>query len=808
MRLGAGARVVVLALLVTVSLAGAGRPALGAGRHAAFAASAVSNCPNVLFLGARGSGEDGPGTPGWKPAKTPGDPHGLGAEVNDAYQLLRSDLPADRVVDVRSVQYAANNVSRILEGDPWNYFQHLAQGVSWTLSTLKKQAAACPGQEIVLAGYSQGAMVMHRVLRQLQTWPQVRDRVVSAVLIGDGDQLPYDNDVTRIGSASLAAHGIGLQFPAISRTSRAKFSKGLGIDVLSVCNHHDVVCDYTHISPGNVDIHLGYVASKLLPLAADRATRDVRAVPLPTPDAVHLAANQGVEFNYQLTADTDPGYALKWAVVSPGAMPVGLTLDGQGLITGTPGKLGSVTLQVQVSAMRAGKASRWVRATIVFSVGTFAAAWSAATTPAPAGAVGGSGVDWNSAACASASRCVAVGVGYPGPTDQTQAVIVTGSGSSWQAVNTPLPAGVTGVTHSDLVSVSCAPDGRCAAVGTYSTNAGQHGLLVISSGSAWTAYEAPLPANARPGGGDSLVSVTCPAPGECVAVGNYLTSAESPAGLLLEESGAVWRALQAPSPANVDTGSAADTRLSAVACLVATHCTAAGSYVNSSAQQQLLMLSESGGVWTATGVTPPADAYTGLGSPNPLDPVALACSPAACTVTGEYATISGNPSTYSIFVMTVVGGSWKATTAPVPPGLSSYTPASIACRPAMTQCNIAGYYFDETGTLTSGSGTTWAALLPPTPISNPTSQSSMLFSISCPPGPACLAVGDYGSDRTRGRGFLVSGAGTSWASSLAPLPAGGDNAGLTTAACASAAYCVAFGDFSLTDEVLIESGPA
>ena len=392
-----------------------------------------------------------------------------------------------------------------------------------------------------------------------------------------------------------------------------------------------------------------------------------------------------------------------------------------------------------------GKASRPVTATITIAVRTFTAAWSATTKPIPAGAAGASGVEFSSAACASASRCVGVGTGYPGTTGQTQAVLVAGSGSLWKAMKVPLPAGVSGVLDSSLVSASCAPAGECAAIGTYSTKDGQrHGLLVTSSASSWTATEVPPPANVSPTA-VTLVSVACPASGECVAAGNYWATTGNEVGLLLEQSGATWRAVQAPTPANAASGYYAATQLTAVACLVATRCAATGTYVDSSAQEQFLMLSESGSAWTATGVAPPANAYTAAtGGSNPLDPVAMACSPAACTAAGDYTSTSPD-GTYDTYVLTLVGGSWTALQTP-PPGLTTYTPTSIACM-ATPQCDIAGYEWTTTGALAFGSGSSWAALLPPLPISDPASQSEMLFSIACPPGPAALPSETTGASR-------------------------------------------------------------
>jgi hypothetical protein len=127
----------------------------------------------------------GPGTKAWKP--TASDPFGLGSTVNILYERLAKDIDSQRTVQAASVSYGADNV-RTLTHDYPKYFRDLSTGVGWVLGYLKTLAAVCPDQRIVLVGYSQGAMVMHRVLHNLGTsgaGKQILKRVVSAVLVGD-----------------------------------------------------------------------------------------------------------------------------------------------------------------------------------------------------------------------------------------------------------------------------------------------------------------------------------------------------------------------------------------------------------------------------------------------------------------------------------------------------------------------------------------------------------------------------------------------------------------------------------------------
>lgn len=158
---------------------------------AAVKAAVVSHsCADVLFIGARGSGEPGPGTPGWTPAKN--DPFGLGPTIDSAYRRLLSDLGGHRTVAVFSLNYGADSVTTLPHA-PHKYFNDLSTGVSRTVSKLTSLANQCPDQQIVLAGFSQGAMVMHRVVHKLLgtvAGQRVLSRLAAAILAGDGDAHP------------------------------------------------------------------------------------------------------------------------------------------------------------------------------------------------------------------------------------------------------------------------------------------------------------------------------------------------------------------------------------------------------------------------------------------------------------------------------------------------------------------------------------------------------------------------------------------------------------------------------------------
>ena len=242
----------------------------------------LDTCAPILYIGARGSGEAGPGSNGWSSGQTPGDPNGFGPEVNNVFTGLQTDVGAGNVKP-DSVNYPADNVSVLAHLHFSQYFAGLSAGVTQTLNDLKTQAAKCPGQEIVLAGYSQGAMVMHRVLHQLESsaaGKQVLSRVAAAVLIGDGDQVPFDNEIMD-GSAWHFAEGVGQAFPTWSGSTLVKFNASLKSRVIRVCNWGDVVCDFQNNPLSDAygySVHTSYPGSKPLLQSIAQAAHDVQSL--------------------------------------------------------------------------------------------------------------------------------------------------------------------------------------------------------------------------------------------------------------------------------------------------------------------------------------------------------------------------------------------------------------------------------------------------------------------------------------------------------------------------------------------------
>jgi hypothetical protein len=323
-------------------------------------------------------------------------------------------------------------------------------------------------------------------------------------------------------------------------------------------------------------------------------------------------------------------------------------------------------------------------------------------------------------------------------------------GESWMdtAVQAPLPPG--GLQAPLMFSVSCWAASQCAAVGTYSDESGAtYGLLLTGAGNSWTAVQAPLPAN-----GTAIVfvsKVSCWAASQCVATGDYTDKSGVTDGLLLTDSGGSWTAAEAPLPADAsatDPGAG----LSGVSCLAASQCVVTGGYYGASGGSQGMLLTDPDGSWRA--VSAP-------------DSGEISCSAASQCVIAGY---SQNLYTYSAGTWTQVPMPLPANAAPVP----YYNTIDVSCW-AASQCVAIGAYTDTSGNLEgvllTDSGGSWTAAEAPLPSGAlPDNPVMQLSSVSCWAASQCVAVGGYGNRSGVGNGVLLTDSGGSWTAAGTPQP--------------------------------------
>jgi hypothetical protein len=240
-------RLAITALLAAAALA---IGASSAPARPAPARAADDACPDVIFVGARGSGE-----------KESGETAGMGPSVFHMAQRMQHDLddfgeemrtlpirydalgvetlaPSKRQMALFGVSPAPavalwykHNLKRYLDG--------LNEGVNLFVEAVEATVAACPDTDLVAAGYSQGAMVVHQGERKLRERgdEDAVDAIVGTLLLADGDRTPK-SAAKRFGTAPARGEGIRPYMHA---------AKGDVVDgdfTAEICNAGDLICDF------------------------------------------------------------------------------------------------------------------------------------------------------------------------------------------------------------------------------------------------------------------------------------------------------------------------------------------------------------------------------------------------------------------------------------------------------------------------------------------------------------------------------------------------------------------------------------
>lgn len=309
----------------------------------AVSGSAAPGCSDVLLVGIDGAAEVAHGSTGFGPVmrtavnryRSLADRGGrslrvqrMGPRFRGTRVLLRS--LRDRTPSRRAVTKARFRAWRT---------PALPKVVTNVVSRIRKNVASCPEQQVVLAGYSQGAMVAHRALLRLRS-SDAFPMVVGAVLVGDPDRV-------RKTAADLFGR------PAAPHWSRGRSAQlttpvadvpvaGTEKRVVTVCSRHDLLCDVrgaradramaVHNSYGKGDPRVA------VRRAANRLWAHTRAWPKLPSRAPAIVAEVGRHVSRQLPVDVARGAKLVWDNAK--GLPPGITLSRDGRLRGTPTRTG------------------------------------------------------------------------------------------------------------------------------------------------------------------------------------------------------------------------------------------------------------------------------------------------------------------------------------------------------------------------------------------------------------------------------------------------------------------------------------
>lgn len=596
---------------------------------------------------------------------------------------------------------------------------------------------------VVLAGYSQGAMVVHNILNTIASSGQTgfASMIKGAVLIADPERMPY-SDVTNFGTAAPGDYGLCRAvdiLPHLPHTPVAGscVPPGMTTDVAAsfsavayqVCDKDDVFCDTSGLFKSRGDIPS---FTNLFAFMTD----------------VHLGG-QTHSLSYTGGEIRTAGRRVARSLV----------LDGLG---------------TQQSPTPSPSPST--------SASSTSGSWTAAEAPLPADAPSNASAVLQGVTCGSAGSCVAVGYeAVPNVPGQT-ALIETLNGTTWTASMPPLPSQLAqvGVYSTDLNSVTCASATSCVAVGQYEDDNSNIGALIDTlNGGTWTAAVAPLPA----GGSDAFLdSISCTSASYCVAVGSYQPSNTSEGALIETLNGGTWTGIEGPAP----TG-AGSPELSSVSCGATGFCAAVGTYMDTIGVIETLNV----GGWTAETEPMPVDAISNPSDGQGVGLDSVACpSAGSCIAVGSYLTSQGSDQGV---LEEFSSGTWTAAEAPLPADADTSRNTwfgSVACSSAASCLVVGGYNLDNnqyTGVLDTLTGGKWTAVTAP--------NGDLMSSAACATQ-ACVAVAAYGS----ATGIIDSNFTGTWTeASVSPANANGTGpAGFDRASCLASGKCVAVGTYTDT----------
>ena len=247
--------------------------------------------------------------------------------------------------------------------------------------------------------------------------------------------------------------------------------------------------------------------------------------------------------------------------------------------------------------------------------------------------------------------------------DRRQGLLLTEVDGSWESVRAPLPSDANrGNVY--LNSVSCSTAGNCTAVGSYDTAGEDHpGVLLTQTNGEWEpGVRAPLPARIWPRDGSvDLEAVDCVSAGNCTAVGTYRRGVHRGDGVLLTETAGTWASgVLAPLPGNRAKSQVTivtHVYLNSVSCSAPGNCTAVGDYVSRGGHQQGLLLTETDGNWTGEQARLPAGGWRGSLGPG-VTVKSVSCTSAGnCTAVGSYYKGHGGRDAASL-LLTQTDGKW------------------------------------------------------------------------------------------------------------------------------------------------------
>jgi hypothetical protein len=380
-----------------------------------------------------------------------------------------------------------------------------------------------------------------------------------------------------------------------------------------------------------------------------------------------------------------------------------------------------------------------------FVVGERGGIWGKATSIPGLGSLDlGHQADAATISCAAPGDCSAGGQ-YTDSRGDYQAFVATESGGVWRkAIEVPGTASLNVSGAADLESVSCAKPGDCSAGGQYGVPGDQgdsEAFVVTETNGVWgTAIEVPGSARLNGGRQAGVSSVSCAAPGDCSAGGQYTDKHGNGQAFVVTEAHGVWgNAIEVPGSAELNRGGRAE--IVSVSCAMPGYCDAGGYTTPATGPGDAIVVTQSNGSWGKAVV------LSGKGASTD----AVSCSrPGYCGAGGS---ITGSRGKTQAFVATQWRGRWQR--AIEVPGTASLNAGGVAEILVMSctapgRCSAGGYYtgkggrpFNTQAFVVSENDRWGTAIEVPGTARLNTGADAAVDAISCASPEHCGAGGDY-----------------------------------------------------------------
>jgi hypothetical protein len=391
--------------------------------------------------------------------------------------------------------------------------------------------------------------------------------------------------------------------------------------------------------------------------------------------------------------------------------------------------------------------------------------WSGAKEIAQSLNVGGLG-QVVAISCPSAGSCTAEG-NYTDNSSAVHTFVINQVNGTWGfPTEVPDIAKLTFEDASEMLTLSCTSNTSCTGAGSYLdhlTNVAQP-IIYSETNGVWSApVEAPGSATFNASGVALVGGLDCASAATCVAGGdviNVLSSGTTLVPFLIDEDNGVWGSVEAvPGVAVLSRENEAG--LTALSCGAPGDCAAGGDYLDTSGQSQAFIVNEVGGVWgSATQLF--ATQTLGSGLSNTMN--SIACPSAGnCTAIGGYADAQGLSQP---FVEDESNHNWsRALEIPGVQSLNDSAGASLtalSCS-AVDDCSAGGTYTDAGSNaqafLVNDASGTWSKPIevPGTSSLNKGGNASISY-VSCSADGSCGVQGAYTDAGKNVQLFVVNSA--------------------------------------------------